>query len=220
MPEVLAAAVNHKVIKGGTDMKVIEEKYRAVLVFGPPGAGKGTLGKFLSTAGNHYHLSSGDIFRGLDPDSPTGRLCHAYASKGNLIPDEVTIDIWHKYTEGLITTNKYFPKRQLLLLDGIPRTLEQAKILEQYVEVVGVIVLEMPNIEGLIQRLQRRAIIEKRHDDTDEAILRNRMEVYAKETSSLLSHYPENKIFRFNADAKPLEVLRDVLTKLSGLLSS
>ena len=201
-------------------MKTSEQKYRTVLVFGPPGSGKGTLGKFLSTAGNHYHLSSGDIFRGLDPDSPIGRLFHTYASKGNLVPDDVTIDIWHKYTEGLITTNKYFPKRQLLLLDGIPRTLEQAKILEQYVEVVGVIVLEMPNTEGLIKRLQRRAIIENRHDDADEAVLRKRMEVYEKQTSMLLKHYTDEQIFRFNADAKPLEVLRDVLTKLSQLLSS
>jgi adenylate kinase len=195
------------------------KKFPSVLVFGPPGAGKGTLGKFLSTAGNHFHLSSGDIFRGLDPDSPTGQLYHSYASKGNLVPDEVTIEVWRQYTAGLVATNRYFPKKQLLLLDGVPRTQEQAAILEKYIDVVGIIVLDMPNTEGLIKRLQRRALIEKRQDDADEEVLRNRMEVYKKETSTLLEHYPKEVIHHFNADQKPLEVLRDVLIKLSGLLT-
>jgi adenylate kinase len=196
-----------------------DEKFRAILIFGPPGAGKGTLGKFLSTAGNHFHLSSGDIFRGLDPESPTGKLYHTYASKGHLVPDAVTIEIWRQYTAGLIATNRYFPKKQFLLLDGIPRTLAQAKILDQYIEVIKIIVLEMPNIEGLVKRMQRRALIEKRQDDADESILKTRMQVYEKETLELLNYYPSQKAVRFNADQKPLEVLRDVLIQLSNVLS-
>ncbi len=195
------------------------DKFRTILVFGPPGSGKGTLGKFLSTAGNHFHLSSGDIFRGLDPDSSVGKLYHTYASKGNLVPDEVTIEVWLHYMQGLITTNHYFPQKQFLLLDGIPRTLQQAKILDQYIEVVKIIVLEMNDIEALMNRMKRRALIEKRQDDANEAVLRNRMQVYEKETLSLLDHYPTELIARFNADQTPLEVLRDVLIELSGVLS-
>ncbi len=195
------------------------EKFRAMLVFGPPGAGKGTLGKILAAAGNHVHLSSGDIFRGLDPESFSGKLYHSYASQGHLVPDDVTITIWHRYVEGLIATNRYFPKKQLLLLDGIPRTLSQAKILDAHVEVVSVIVLDMPNIEGLVKRMKKRALIEKRPDDADENVLRTRMEVYEKETSQLLSHYPSSSITKILADQKPLEVLRDVLVQLSSLLS-
>ena len=60
-----------------------DEPFPSILIFGPPGAGKGTLGKFLSTAGNHFHLSSGDIFRGLDPETPIGNLYHTFASKGH-----------------------------------------------------------------------------------------------------------------------------------------
>lgn len=194
-------------------------KFRSVLLFGPPGSGKGTLGKFLSTAGNHFHLSSGDIFRGLDPDSPVGKIYYSYASRGNLVPDEVTIEVWKQYVSGQIAVGKYFPEKQFLLLDGIPRTVAQAEGLDPYVNVVKIVVLEMKDTERLIARMQRRALIENRQDDADEEILRNRIAVYERQTLALLERYPEAIIERFNADQKPLEVLRDVLIRLCPLLS-
>lgn len=196
------------------------EPFRAILLFGPPGSGKGTLGKFLSSAGNHFHLSSGDIFRGLSPESPAGKLYHSYGSQGLLLPDAITIQIWNHFVHGLIATNRYFPSQQLLLLDGLPRTIKQADLLQKYVHIERIIVLEMENTEKLIKRLQRRALIEKRLDDMDTKVLHTRMDVYKKETLKILSHYPEKIISRFNADQKPLEVLRDVLMSLSGILSS
>jgi adenylate kinase len=197
-----------------------DEPFRSVLIFGPPGSGKGTLGKFLSSAGNHFHLSSGDIFRGLAPESPAGKIVQKYAGKGLLVPDEATVEIWHHYVHGLIATNRYYPSQQLLLLDGLPRTLPQAKLISKHVQIEGIIVLEIGDTETLIKRLQRRSIIEKRHDDMDLKTLRTRMEVYQSETLKLLKHYPEKLIYRFNGDQKPLEVLRDVLVRLSGLLAS
>lgn len=194
--------------------------FRSILLFGPPGAGKGTLGKFLSSAGNHFHLSSGDIFRGLSPESPAGKLYHSYAHKGLLLPDEITIQIWHHFVHGLIATNRYFPEQQLLLLDGLPRTVLQAELLEKYIDIERIIVLEVNNPTPLIKRIQRRALIEKRTDDLDENVLKTRMEVYKKDTLKLLDHYPEKIISKFNADQKPLEVLRDVLVSLSTLLSN
>jgi adenylate kinase len=193
------------------------EPFRSVLLFGPPGAGKGTLGKFLSSAGNHFHLSSGDIFRGLSPESPPGKLYHNYAGKGLLLPDEATIQIWHIYVNGLIATNRYFPSKQLLLLDGIPRTIRQADLLERHIRVEKIIVLEVANTFELIKRIQRRGLIEKRTDDMDPAVLETRMEIYERDTIKLLKHYPKEILSRFNADQKPLEVLRDVLTGLSGI---
>jgi adenylate kinase len=192
-----------------------KELFRAVLIFGPPGSGKGTLGKFLSSAGNHFHLSSGDIFRSLSPESPAGVLYHNYAGKGLLLPDEVTIQIWHHYVNGLIATNRYFPKEQLLLLDGIPRTLRQADLLERYIHIERIIVLEIENMDELIKRMQRRAVIEKRTDDMDPHVLKTRMEIYERDTLKLLKHYPKAVLSHFNADQKPLEVLRDVLVEFS-----
>lgn len=194
--------------------------FSSILIFGPPGSGKGTLGKFLSSAGNHFHLSSGDVFRGLSPESPAGKLYHKYASQGLLLPDEVTIQIWDHYVHGLIATNRYFPDQQLLLLDGIPRTLTQAALIEKHIRIEGIIVLEIEKTETLIKRLQRRALIEKRHDDLDPKVLKTRMEVYEKETGQVLKNYPKKLISRFDASQKPLEVLRDVLVRLTDLLTS
>jgi adenylate kinase len=197
----------------------VDEPFRSILIFGPPGAGKGTLGKFLSSAGNHFHLSSGDIFRGLSPESAAGKLYHTYASKGHLVPDEVTVQIWRHYVGGLIATNRYFPHQQFLLLDGVPRTYRQAELLDKHVSIMQIIVLETQNPEILIKRMQRRAIIERRMDDVDDKILRTRMQVYERETLKLLEYYPKELISRFNADQRPLEVLSDVLVKLGFFLS-
>jgi adenylate kinase len=193
------------------------EPFDAVFIFGPPGVGKGTLGKFLSTAGNHYHLSSGDIFRSLSPESPAGQLFHQYAGHGRLVPDEITIKIWLHYVQGLIACNRYFPKEQLLLLDGIPRTVQQVELLQKHINVLKIIVLEVQSQETLAKRIQRRAIIEERTDDLDPKVFQTRLEVY-KETEKVLSQYPSHLIARFNASKKPLEVLSDVLVKLSPIL--
>lgn len=195
------------------------ELFPCVILFGPPGAGKGTVGRILASAGNHVHLSSGDIFRTLDPESTAGKLFQQYAGKGFLVPDEVTMQIWYHYVCGLIATNRYFPKKQLLLLDGIPRNPAQVKLISKYVKVLAVLVLDMPNTDGLIQRLKKRAIIEKRMDDAEESVLTKRMQVYEKETLEILGSFPQDLKYHCNADQKPLDVLRDVLTKLSSILS-
>jgi len=192
-------------------------KYRSLLVFGPPGAGKGTLGRALSVASGHYHLSSGDLFRGLAPDSPGGKLYHSHAHEGRLVPDDVTLEVWHRYVEGLIATNRYFPSKQLLLLDGIPRTAAQATMIERHADVLHVIVLDVAKVEILIQRMAKRAGIEGRRDDR-ENVIATRMRVYEEETKAILKHYSPSIVTHINGDQKPVEVLRDVLVKLSSIL--
>lgn len=178
---------------------------KAILLFGPPGSGKGTLAKILAQAGDFEHLSSGDVFRALGPGSPV----HAYLQKGELVPDELTIQICMEQVKG----------DKLVLLDGIPRTVKQAEILDQYVDVKQLVLLDVGDEDVLIKRLQGRAKIEGRADDAKTEVLHKRMEVYHQQTKDVLTHYPEELISHVNADQTKLEVLRDSLSAIIPLVT-
>lgn len=197
-----------------------DNKPKVVLLFGPPGAGKGTIGQMICAAGNHFHLSSGNIFRHLSPESENGKLFHEFASKGKLVPDEVTLQVWKSFTRGLIDTNRYFPEQQLLLLDGIPRTYKQATLLAEHVDVIHIIVLDITNEDTILKRISRRAQIEKRTDDADYQIIKNRIEEYKNKTAEVLEYYNEEIIFHYNAENRPMEVLRDVLVGSTFILKT
>lgn len=194
-----------------------KQKYSALLLFGPPGCGKGTQGKFLSQVGGHFHLSSGEIFRGLDPQSEMGKLFHSYVNRGELGPDELTIGIWKEHMEGLCRSGAYHPDSQLLILDGIPRTRRQAEQIAPYIDLKKVVLFEIGDPEELIIRLKGRALKEGRKDDQDEAVLRRRMEVYEEQTREVIDYYPESLILRIKADQKPIRVFRDLLNGINPL---
>ncbi len=202
---------------GKPHLKPYEGKFQSVVLFGPPGSGKGTLGSALALAGDLLHVSSGDIIRGLDPESPGGKLYGKYAAAGKLGPDEGILEIWLYYVHGLIATNRYRPTHQMLLVDGVPRTEKQVELFEPHLDVVRVISLEGKE-EAFISRLQGRALKEGRSDDADLEVLRTRMEVYQKQTSKVLSHYPTSQIIRVDATQNKVAVLRDVLAELASHL--
>lgn len=139
---------------------------------------------------------------------------HDYLKRGELVPDELTVEIVHEHLDKLINLGLYSPEKQFLLMDGIPRTLKQAEALDRYHDVRQLILLDVPDREVLIQRLQGRG----RGDDADLEVLRNRMRVYDEQTKETLTHY--SKIARINADQTKLEVLRDVLESLIPVLKS
>lgn len=196
----------------------VEGTFSSFLIFGPPGAGKGTIGKMLCQAAGLVHVSSGDIFRGLSPSSPAGSLTRSYLDEGRLVPDEVTIAIWRNYVEGLIATNRYHQAEQHLLLDGIPRTEGQAEALQGQADVKGIILLEVDHEKELIKRLQKRAKIEGRSDDLSEDILQRRFQIYKNDTAKVLSLYDPHLIHRFNAQQPIPCVLRDVLQGMADKL--
>ncbi len=184
----------------------------AFLIFGAPGSGKGTVGaKLAAVATGIKHLSTGDIFRGLSPASENGKLFASYANAGKLVPDEVTIQIFSRFVGGLIDTNKFDPAKHTFLLDGIPRTVEQAELIKSVVRVKHIFVLEISDYSVIIERLIKRAAIEGRKDDIHESVVRARINEYETKTAAVLSVYDPSIITKINGAQTPDEVFRDVL---------
>jgi adenylate kinase len=185
--------------------------FRTVLLFGPPGSGKGTQGKILGAMPAYFHCACGDVFRSLDPQSDIGREFAKYSQSGSLVPDELTIKLWRTSIAQKADDAAYKPEDQYLLLDGIPRTVEQAQLMESDLDVRAVVNLYCNDIAQIVARLSKRAALENRPDDTDIEIIRHRIDVYEEQTRPLLNLYPRNKIFRVNA-TRPMEmVTADIL---------
>ncbi|MBS0264292.1 MAG: nucleoside monophosphate kinase [Planctomycetes bacterium] len=189
----------------------MSERYHSVLLFGPPGVGKGTQGQILGKIPGFFHLSVGDVFRALDINSPDGKEVYQYSSQGMLVPDETTIRIWKRNIDALTILSYYKPHEDLLILDGIPRNQRQAEILEQHVEVLKIIHLKCSDIEAMVHRIRRRAIRENRVDDAHEDIIRRRFDVYERQTRPVLEYYPKKLIAEVDAFGSPAEVLLNIL---------
>src|SRR5215212_8636684 len=105
-------------------------RYKTILLFGAPGSGKGTQGKILGSIPGFFHTACGDIFRSLDLQSEMGRIAWEYSSRGELVPDEFTVKLWKQYIKGMELVNQFHPETEILVLDGIPRNVPQAQLLE------------------------------------------------------------------------------------------
>jgi len=186
-------------------------QYRTILLFGAPGVGKGTQGNILGQIPGFFHLSCGDVFRSLDISSPEGKEVYYHTSQGELVPNDLTIKIWKKGLDARIAYTAFKPREDLLILDGIPRNIEQAKWLEDHVEVLGVIYLVCSDEEEMIHRIRRRAIHANRADDANEKIIRHRFEVYHKESEPVLEYYPPELISEIDALGSPAAVLSKIL---------
>lgn len=193
--------------------------YPAALIFGVPGAGKGTQGEILTRVPGFFHLSSGVIFRKLDPKSDEGRTVRDYSARGELAPDEITIKIFLNWLEAQRDAERFRPKEHLLLLDGLPRNTHQCELLKPYVDVKGLIHFMCRNEETMIKRIRRRAVLENRVDDASESVTRKRFAVYHQETRPVLEYYPQEIVHNIEADRTPAEVLRDCLGYLVPMLT-
>ena len=194
--------------------------YKAVLLFGYPGCGKGTQGEVLSGMPNLLHLAMGDIFRALDKQSDIGREFLSYSTKGLLVPDELTVRVWRRHVGKLTAAGTFRPDYPVLLLDGIPRTPSQVEHLSALIEVLRVIHLGIEDQNILVNRLKGRALKSDRPDDADENVIRKRIEVYEAETMPVLEALDARLITNINADQPPLAVLRDIAEALVPVVPS
>lgn len=191
--------------------------YPAALIFGVPGAGKGTQGEILTNVPGFFHLSTGVIFRKLDPKSEEGALVRSYSSRGELAPDDITIRIFQNWLESQRAADRFRPREQLLLLDGLPRTVEQCELMKKFVDVKVLLHFVCNDEEAMIDRIRRRAVLENRIDDASESVTRKRFEVYHRETEPVLNYYSD--LVR-NVDCSGIhaEILVDCLSHLVPIL--
>ncbi len=187
---------------------------RTVLLFGAPGVGKGTQGKLLGAIPGFIHMAPGDIFRALDKRSPLGKKFADFSSKGLLVPDEVTVAVWKDHVARQIASGRYSPDVHLLVLDGIPRTLSQARAMAGHIDVLRIVHLRPPSVEDMVERLKKRALEQGRRDDGDEAVIRRRFEVYENETAPVLECYPKSLVTEVSAVGQPAEVLLEILSAI------
>ena len=189
----------------------MEEAFRSILLFGPPGVGKGTQGSILGTVPGFFHLSVGDVFRSIDIGSEDGKQVYQYSSQGRLVPDELTMRIWKKALHAYVALSRFKPWEDLLVLDGIPRNVEQTEMVKDHLDILQVVHLKCSDEEDMIHRMRRRAIRENRSDDANEDVIRQRFEVYREKSAPVLASFRDEMITEVDANGSPAEVLQGIL---------
>ncbi len=162
-----------------------------LILFGPPGSGKGTQSEKLTVKYNLKHLSTGDLLRNeIQNNTPLGNEAQKHMNKGHLVPDEVVIGM----ISSALDSN---PKCDGFLFDGFPRTAAQAKALDRLLELKNAPILAMLALEvsetELIKRLLKRGETSGRSDDNNDIIIRERIEEYHRKTTSVAEHYKQAK---------------------------
>jgi adenylate kinase len=161
-----------------------------LILFGPPGVGKGTQAMRLAKSHNIIHISTGDMLRAaIAEGTPLGKTAKTFVESGGLVPDDIIIGLVREVLETK-------PESKGFLLDGFPRTLEQARALDELfhelrVSEVQIIMLAAPEQE-LIDRMVKRGLEQGRKDDTAETI-RHRLEVYNEQTEPVKSYYEKRR---------------------------
>jgi adenylate kinase len=160
-----------------------------LILFGPPGSGKGTQAAHLVERYNLVHISTGDLFRyEMGNNTPLGLQAKTFISKGELVPDEITIGMLRNKVEAHPDANGF-------IFDGFPRTIPQAEaldhlMLEEGTAIHALLALNVAD-EEIIQRIKLRGATSGRSDDSDESIIRNRINVYKSETTPVFDYYDQ-----------------------------
>jgi len=189
-------------------------RYRTYLIFGAPGSGKGTQGKTLGTIPRFFHCACGDVFRSIDTRTELGQAFLHYSSRGELVPDEITLKLWQVRINDCVQAHTFKPDLDALILDGIPRNVEQAKLMADIIDVKRVFHLSCPDRSALVARLKKRALKENRLDDANEKTILQRLETYEKESRPLLEYYGESLIKCIDASQSPIQVFGEIVNSI------
>ena len=182
-----------------------------LILFGPPGAGKGTQADFIRERYEVEHISTGDVLReAMKNETEVGLYAKSFMDKGELVPDEVVTEIIRQKLSAIGEGG--------FMLDGFPRTLEQARSLDGILADAGigidaVIFLEVPD-EEVVQRITKRQEIEGRRDDTED-VIRNRLRVYKDQTSPLKDFYEKAGVLRA---VEGVGQISDIAERIDGVL--
>jgi adenylate kinase len=187
------------------------EPWKSILLVGLPGSGKSTHARALAQLPGFYHCEAGDVFRSIDPASDAAAKIEPYMQGGNLVPDELAVTVWRQAMQQRIDRGDYDPAREILLLDGMPRTLPQAELLDDAISMRGVVYLDCDDETKLIERLLARGRREGRSDDASETMIRHRLESHRRQVLPVLDHYPA-QVARIDACQDALEALIAVAT--------
>src|SRR3954447_5710790 len=194
-----------------------QHKYRTILLFGMPGSGKGTQGAVLGQLPDLVHVSMGDVFRKIPKYGQFGQEIERYTSKGALVPDDLTVRIWERHIMILEMQELLLPGQHTLVLDGLPRNYTQAERLHHVLDVIQIFHLQITDIVRAGERLKTRALRENRLDDMNEEVIKRRLHTYYEETFRTLSFYPTELVFNVDAGQSPIDVLRDIIIRMSEL---
>ena len=186
-------------------------KFKTFLLFGAPGSGKGTQGQVLGKLPGFFHCACGDVFRSIDLNSELGKSFLRHSSKGELVPDELTVELWQHQISLNVQTNRFNPERDYLVLDGIPRNVHQAEIMGDKLDVHRLFHLTCPDRKKLFERLKRRALRDNRIDDANEEVIKRRLDVYEKESRPVIDFYGPKLVEKIDATQTPVKVLDDIL---------
>ena len=191
-------------------------RYRTYLIFGAPGSGKGTQGRTLGTIPSFFHCACGDVFRSIDTRTSLGKAFLEFSSKGQLVPDEMTVELWRVSIERCVDSQQFQPDVDYLVLDGIPRNVSQAELMDPFIEVKKVFHLSCPDRNKIVARLKKRAIKDNRLDDANEEVIRERLDTYQRESKPLLDHYNNNLIVNIDATEPPIMVLNTIVSHITS----
>ncbi len=191
--------------------------YRTYLLFGPPGSGKGTQGKALGSVPRFFHCACGEVFRSIDTRTQLGQAFIYYSGRGELVPDELSLELWRESIVGAVETHRFKPELDTLVLDGIPRNLKQAKLMTSRIDVLKIFHLACPDRSELVKRLKKRALKDNRLDDANEAVIHKRLETYDIETKPILDYYDPALIHQIDATQTPARVLWEILGVITGV---